>query len=103
MEFRWTVEEQMTVDPQQADLAQQVASLEAACRHLLLRPDDALAVEPTTFLLAGAFNEAALWIAEAKDEKAARRTMDRSLAALIERLFVLPVGSARSPRGRARA
>jgi AcrR family transcriptional regulator len=63
------------------------------------RPDDALAVEPTTFLLAGAFNEAALWIAEAKDEKAARRAMDRSLAALIERLFV-PL---RSPRGRARA
>lgn len=63
------------------------------------RPDDALAVEPTTFLLAGAFNEAALWIAEAKDEKAARRAMDRSLAALIERLFVPP----RSPRARARA
>jgi hypothetical protein len=57
-----------------------------------------LAVEPTTFLLAGAFNEAALWIAEAKDEKAARRAMDRALAALIERLFV----PTRSPRGRAR-
>lgn len=67
------------------------------------RPDDALAVEPTTFLLAGAFNEAALWIAEAKEEKAARRAMDRTLAALIERLFVRPVGSARSPRARARA
>lgn len=67
------------------------------------RPDDALSIEPTTFLLAGAFNEAAMWIAEAKDEKAARRAMDRSLAALIERLFVQPVGSARSPRGRARA
>ena len=67
------------------------------------RPDDALSIEPTTFLLAGAFNEAALWIAEAKDEKAARRAMDRSLAALIERLFVQPIGSARSPRGRARA
>jgi AcrR family transcriptional regulator len=67
------------------------------------RPDDALSVDATTFLLAGAFNEAALWIAEAKDEKAARRAMDRSLAALIERLFVQPVGSARSPRARARA
>ena len=67
------------------------------------RPDDALSIEPTTFLLAGAFNEAAMWIAEAKDEKAARRAMDRSLAALIERLFVQPVGSPRSPRGRARA
>jgi AcrR family transcriptional regulator len=76
---------------------------EGVSAMLAERPDDALAVEPTTFLLAGAFNEAALWIAEAKDEKAARRAMDRSLAALIERLFVQPVGSARSPRGRARA
>ena len=72
---------------------------EGVSAMLAERPDDALAVEPTTFLLAGAFNEAALWIAEAKDEKAARRAMDRSLAALIERLFV-PL---RSPRGRARA
>jgi AcrR family transcriptional regulator len=72
---------------------------EGVSAMLAERPDDALAVEPTTFLLAGAFNEAALWIAEAKDEKEARRAMDRSLAALIERLFV-PL---RSPRGRARA
>jgi AcrR family transcriptional regulator len=72
---------------------------EGVSAMLAERPDDALALEPTTFLLAGAFNEAALWIAEAKDEKAARRAMDRSLAALIERLFVQP----RSPRGRARA
>lgn len=72
---------------------------EGVSAMLAERPDDALAVEPTTFLLAGAFNEAALWIAEAKDEKAARRAMDRSLAALIERLFVQP----RSPRARARA
>ena len=76
---------------------------EGVTAMLAQRPDDALAIEPTTFLLAGAFNEAALWIAEAKDEKAARRAMDRSLAALIERLFVQPVGSARSPRARARA
>jgi AcrR family transcriptional regulator len=72
---------------------------EGVSAMLAERPDDALAVEPTTFLLAGAFNEAALWIAESKDEKAARRAMDRSLAALIERLFV----STRSPRARARA
>ena len=72
---------------------------EGVTAMLAERPDDALAIEPTTFLLAGAFNEAALWIAEAKEEKAARRAMDRSLAALIERLFVQP----RSPRGRARA
>ena len=62
-------------------------------------PVEGRAVEPTTFLLAGAFNEAALWVAEAKDEKAARREMDRALALLIERLFVQP----RSPRARARA
>jgi AcrR family transcriptional regulator len=72
---------------------------EGVTAMLAERPGDALAIEPTTFLLAGAFNEAALWIAEAKDEKAARREMDRTLAAFIERLFVPP----RSPRGRARA
>ena len=72
---------------------------EGVSAMLAQRPDNALAVEPTTFLLAGAFNEAALWIAEAKDEKAARRAMDRSLAALIERLFV----QSRLPRARARA
>jgi AcrR family transcriptional regulator len=72
---------------------------EGVTAMLAERSDDALAIEPTTFLLAGAFNEAALWIAEAKDEKAARRAMDRSLAALIKRLFV----PTRSPRARARA
>ncbi len=72
---------------------------EGVSAMLAQRPDNALAVEPTTFLLAGAFNEAALWIAEAKEEKAARRAMDRTLAALIERLFV----QSRSPRARARA
>lgn len=76
---------------------------EGVTAMLAEQPDNALAIEPTTFLLAGAFNEAALWIAEARDEKAARRAMDRSLAALIERLFGQPVGSARSPRARVRA
>jgi AcrR family transcriptional regulator len=77
-----------------------VRSLRESVRAMLAgRPGEALSVEPTTFLLAGAFNEAALWIAEAKDEKAARRDMDRSLGALIERLFAPP----RSPRARARA
>ena len=86
------------------DAPQGVRSLrDGVSAMLTARPDDALSVDATTFLLAGAFNEAALWIAEAKDEKAARRAMDRSLAALIERLFVQPVGSARSPRARARA
>ena len=63
------------------------------------RPDPALAIEPLTFLLSGASNEAALWVAEAKDEKAARRAMDRALGELIERLFA----PSRSPRARARA
>lgn len=63
------------------------------------RPNSRLALEPVTFLLAGAFNEAALWVAEATDEKAARRDMDRALRELIERLFAPP----RSPKARARA
>jgi AcrR family transcriptional regulator len=63
------------------------------------RPDSTLAVEPLTFLLSGACNEAALWVAGAKDEKTARRTMDRTLSELIERLFE----PSRSPRARARA
>jgi len=71
---------------------------EGVTAMLAERPGDALVIEPTTFLLAGAFNEAALWIAEAKDEKAARREMDRTLSAFIERLFVPP----RLPRARAR-
>lgn len=70
---------------------------------LAVRPDQALSVEPITFLLSGAFNEAALWIAEAKDEKAARREMDRSLVQLMERLFGSPAEPARPPRARARA
>lgn len=66
---------------------------------LAARPEAALAVEPVTFLLSGAFNEAALWIAEARDEKSARREMDRTLGELIERLFA----PSRSRRARARA
>lgn len=61
-----------------------------------------LGVEPVTFLLSGAFNEAALWIAEAKDEKIARREMDRTLVQLMERLFGPPAEPARPPRARAR-
>lgn len=72
---------------------------------LAAHPDPGLAAEPLTFLLSGAFNEAALWIAGAKDEKAARREIDRTLGALIQRLFapVTPIAPARSPRARARA
>ena len=82
------------------DAPHNVRSLrEGVAAVLAERPDPALRVEPVTFLLSGAFNEAALWIAEAKDEKAARREMDRALLQLIERLF----GPARAPRARARA
>jgi AcrR family transcriptional regulator len=70
---------------------------------LAARPDQGLGVEPITFLLSGAFNEAALWVAEAKDEKAARREMDRTLVQLMERLFTSPAAPARPPRVRARA
>jgi len=76
---------------------------EGVAAVLTARPDPALSVEPITFLLSGAFNEAALWIAEAKDEKAARREMDHMLVQLMERLFGSPAGPARPPRARARA
>jgi AcrR family transcriptional regulator len=66
---------------------------------LAARPVPGLALEPATFLLSGAFNEAALWVAEAKDETAARRDMDRALALLIQRLFAAP----QSPPARAPA
>ncbi len=72
---------------------------EGVAAVLAARPASGLAVEPLTFLLSGAFNEAALWIAEARDEKAARREMNRVLAAFIGRLFVEPP----PPRARARA
>lgn len=76
---------------------------EGVAAVLAKRPDAGLSLEPITFLLSGAFNEAALWIAEAKDEKAARREMDRALGALIERLFAPPAAPPRLPRARARA
>lgn len=72
---------------------------EGVAAVLAERPDPGLAVEPVTFLLSGAFNEAALWIAEAKDEKAARKEMDRVLAELIARLFA----PRPQPRARVRA
>lgn len=81
-----------------------VRSLREGVQAILAgRRSEALAVEPTTFLLSGALNEAALWIAEASDEKAARREMDRTLSVLIERLFATPAAPPRSPRARARA
>lgn len=63
------------------------------------QPDPALAIEPLTFMLSGASNEAALWVAEAEDEESARRAVDRTLGELIERLFA----PSRLPRARARA
>lgn len=76
---------------------------EGVAAVLVARPNPGLGVEPVTFLLSGAFNEAALWVAEAKDEKAARREMDRALVQLMERLFGPPAAPARPPRARARA
>lgn len=76
---------------------------EGVAAVLAARPDPGLSVESITFLLSGAFNEAALWVAEAKDEKTARREMDRALLQLIERLFTPPSEPRRSPRARARA
>ena len=76
---------------------------EGVAAVLAARPNPGLGVEPVTFLLSGAFNEAALWIAEARDEKTARREMDRSLVQLMERLFGPPAEPARPPRARARA
>lgn len=75
---------------------------EGVAAVLASRPDAKLSVEPLTFLLSGAFNEAALWIAEADDEKAARRVMDNALAELMKRLFVQRAGLPRSPKARAR-
>ena len=63
---------------------------EGVAAMLATKPEAALAVEPVTFLLAGAFNEAALWIAESRNEKVARREMDRVLPEFIERLFAAP-------------
>jgi len=85
-----------------------VRSLREGVRTMLAgRTNEALAVEPTTFLLSGALNEAALWIAEAADEKAARRDMERTVRILIERLFATAGAPSRSPprspRARARA
>jgi AcrR family transcriptional regulator len=76
---------------------------EGVAAVLEARPNPGLGAEPVTFLLSGAFNEAALWIAEAKEEKTARREMDRTLVQLMERLFGPPAEPARPPRARARA
>lgn len=76
---------------------------EGVAAVLAARPNPGLGAEPVTFLLSGAFNEAALWIAEAKEEKTARREMDRTLVQLMERLFGPPAEPARPPRARARA
>lgn len=47
-------------------------------------PADAL-----THMLSGAINEAALWLAAAPDEKAARKAVDQSLKRLLEGLFAV--------------
>jgi len=51
------------------------------------RADSGPDLESLTALLSGALNEAALWIADADDQRAARRAMSRTLDALLGRLF----------------
>jgi AcrR family transcriptional regulator len=46
-----------------------------------------LSPEALTYLLSGAMNEAALWLAEAKDEAAARKAADAALKRILELLF----------------
>lgn len=46
-----------------------------------------LPAEALTYLLSGAMNEAVLWLAEAKDETAARKAADAVLKRLLELLF----------------
>lgn len=46
-----------------------------------------LSAEALTYLLSGAINEAALWLAEAKDEAAARKAADAALKRILELLF----------------
>lgn len=46
-----------------------------------------LSAEALTYLLSGAMNEAVLWLAEAKDETAARKAADAALRRILELLF----------------
>lgn len=54
------------------------------------RKDSAPDLEALTALLTGALNEAALWIADADGQAAARRSMRRTLDTLLSRLFREP-------------
>jgi len=72
----------------QIDAASGGGSLRAGVAAVLdERSDSEPDLESLTALLAGALNEAALWIADADDQAAARRAMTRSLDALLGRLF----------------
>jgi len=51
------------------------------------QPDAAVSLDAATHILSGALNEAALWLAEAEDEAAARRRFDQTFRALLRRLF----------------
>ena len=46
-----------------------------------------LSAEALTYLLSGAMNEAVLWLAEAKDEAAARKAAETALKRILELLF----------------
>jgi len=54
------------------------------------RKDSAPDLEALTALLTGALNEAALWIADADGQVAARRTMTRTFDTLLNQLFREP-------------
>lgn len=49
-----------------------------------------LSAEALTYLLSGAMNEAVLWLAEAKDEAAARKAAEAALKRILELLFTPP-------------
>jgi hypothetical protein len=65
------------------------------------RADSEPDLDSLTALLSGALNEAALWIADADDQAAARRAMRRSLDTLLDRLFSRAAAAPTGPgRGR---
>jgi len=65
-----------------------VRTLRAGIEAMLAEhPDRALSPEVLTYLLSGALNEAVLWLNGARNEKAARREIDRMLPLLFKRLF----------------
>ncbi len=52
-----------------------------------LPPERQLSAEALTYLLSGAMNEAVLWLAEARDERAAQAACERALDRILALLF----------------